>query len=58
MTSYIRHWKVGSTAEWRGPFGGFNYSPNKVTGWSARGITCGSVVCMCVVKVTMANVPA
>ena len=31
MSDYIRHWKVGSMAEWRGPFGKFSYSQNKVT---------------------------
>ena len=30
MSDYVRHWKVGSMAEWRGPFGKFSYSQNKV----------------------------
>ena len=31
MSDYIRHWKVGSIAEWRGPFGKLSYSQNKVS---------------------------
>ena len=46
MTSYVGHWKVGSTSEWRGPFGNFSYSPNKVADWYACVITCGLLVCM------------
>lgn len=31
MSSYVRQWKIGSTALWRGPFGNLPYSPNKVS---------------------------
>ena len=30
MSCHIRQWEIGSSAQWRGPFGGLNYSPNKV----------------------------
>ena len=30
MSRHIRQWEVGSTAEWRGPFGTFTYKPNQV----------------------------
>ncbi|XP_040534071.1 NADH-cytochrome b5 reductase-like isoform X2 [Gallus gallus] len=29
MSQYIKTWKEGDTAFWRGPFGGFPYRPNK-----------------------------
>ena len=30
MSEQVRQWQVGSAAEWRGPFGDFIYTPNKV----------------------------
>ena len=30
MSRHISCWREGCSAEWRGPFGGFTYSPNKV----------------------------
>ena len=30
MSEQVRRWQVSSTAEWRGPFGDFIYTPNKV----------------------------
>ena len=39
MSDYIRHWKVGSTAEWRGPFGKLNYSQNKVPSFHEMNFT-------------------
>ena len=30
MSQYVKEWQVGSVADWRGPFGGFMYIPNKV----------------------------
>ncbi|XP_044528650.1 NADH-cytochrome b5 reductase-like isoform X2 [Gracilinanus agilis] len=29
MSQYVKSWKVGDTAFWRGPFGGFPYRPNQ-----------------------------
>ncbi|XP_072505652.1 NADH-cytochrome b5 reductase-like isoform X4 [Notamacropus eugenii] len=29
MSQYVKAWKVGDTAFWRGPFGGFPYRPNQ-----------------------------
>uniref|UniRef100_W5M638 Cytochrome b5 reductase like n=1 Tax=Lepisosteus oculatus TaxID=7918 RepID=W5M638_LEPOC len=29
MSPYIKTWKEGDLVEWRGPFGGFPYAPNK-----------------------------
>ncbi|XP_043819743.1 NADH-cytochrome b5 reductase-like isoform X2 [Dromiciops gliroides] len=29
MSQHVRSWKVGDTAFWRGPFGGFPYRPNQ-----------------------------
>ena len=36
MSQYVRQWTVDSTAEWRGPFGEFTYTPNKVISTSVR----------------------
>ena len=30
MSRHVRLWREGDTTEWRGPFGGFTYIPNKV----------------------------
>lgn len=29
MSEHVRGWRVGSKADWRGPFGSFTYKPNK-----------------------------
>ncbi|XP_031824929.1 NADH-cytochrome b5 reductase-like isoform X1 [Sarcophilus harrisii] len=31
MSQHVKSWKVGDTAFWRGPFGGFPYKPNQVS---------------------------
>ena len=31
MSRYVKSWKAGDTAFWRGPFGGFFYKPNQVS---------------------------
>lgn len=30
MSHHISQWSIGSSAEWKGPFGSFTYTPNKV----------------------------
>ena len=30
MSQFVREWRVGNAALWKGPFGGFPYSQNKV----------------------------
>ncbi|XP_070642595.1 NADH-cytochrome b5 reductase-like isoform X5 [Bos indicus] len=32
MSRYVKSWKAGDTAFWRGPFGGFFYKPNQFHG--------------------------
>eukprot|EP00794_Sanderia_malayensis_P008162 gene8162-9035_t len=31
MSKYIESWKIGTSVEWMGPFGGFFYTPNQYT---------------------------
>ena len=32
MSQHIGQWNIGTCAEWKGPFGSFSYTPNKVCG--------------------------